>query len=69
MQPLKDVIELLEENGEIPDKYKTHKLIGNYKGCLECHIKFDWLLIWLQNDTNKEIELYRTGTHTDLFDK
>ena len=59
----------LTETGTVPETYKPHKLIGNYKGCLECHIKPNWLLIWLQDDENKEIELQRTGTHADLFGK
>ncbi|MFN4764653.1 type II toxin-antitoxin system YafQ family toxin [Gillisia sp. Q332] len=46
---------------------KSHKLSGNYKGRWECHIKPDWLLIWKQDDTKKEIYLERTGTHSDLF--
>ena len=69
IQLLKDVVELLENKGELPLKNKTHKLIGNYIGCLECHIKPNWLLIWQQDDENKEISLERTGTHADLFGK
>jgi len=59
----------LIENGIVPENYKHHKLIGNYAGCLECHIKPNWLLIWQQDDENKEISLERTGTHADLFGK
>ena len=61
------VFELLRENGELPLKYKPHKLSGNYSNYWECHIKGDWLIIWLQDDLNKEIILERTGTHSDLF--
>ena len=68
MKHLKTTVEILENEGELPSKYKAHKLIGNYLGFLECHIKFDWLLIWKQDNENKEIELTRTGTHSDLFD-
>jgi len=32
---------------------------------MECHIGFDWLLIY-QVDAS-EVRLYRTGTHSDLF--
>lgn len=48
-------------------KYKAHKLSSNYRGFWECHIKSDWLLIWTQDDIKKEINLVRTGTHSDLF--
>ena len=54
------------ENEEILDaKYKEHRLIGNYKGYLECHIEPDWLLIYKIN--GKDLYLARTGTHSDLF--
>jgi mRNA interferase YafQ len=62
-----EVILLLEKDGKLPAKYKTHKLSGNYKGFLECHIQSDWLLIWEQNEEIRLISLHRTGTHSDLF--
>ena len=58
---------LLEQKSILPAKYKSHKLTGDYKGFWECHIQPDWLLIWLQDDTEKTITLARTGTHSDLF--
>lgn len=61
------VFELLEKSGKLPATYKPHKLSGNFINCWECHIKPDWLLIWEQNDSTKEIKLTRTGTHSDLF--
>ena len=51
----------------LPEKYRDHKLTGNYKGLRECRINPDWLLIY---DKEKKIEvltLMRTGTHADLF--
>jgi len=53
--------------GKLPPKYKPHILSGNYSGHWECHIKPDWLLIWLQDDNSKTITFVRTGTHSDLF--
>jgi mRNA interferase YafQ len=64
---LEFVISLLESDGKLPTKYKTHPLKGSYFDCLECHIKPDWLLIWRQDDKVKTISLVRTGTHSDLF--
>lgn len=64
---LKNVMELLEEKGTLPSKYKPHKLSGNYKNCWECHIKPDWLLIWQQNDIELVLLFMNTGTHSDLF--
>jgi len=64
---LRDVVDLLATTGELPSKYKPHKLSGNYKNRMECHIQPDWLLVWIQN--NKELILIftDTGTHSDLF--
>jgi len=64
-----EVIELLKTNGfdAIPKNMKPHKLIGNYKGCLECHILPDLLIIWEQDDAEREIYLLDIGSHSDLF--
>ena len=51
----------------LPPKYRPHKLSGNYSNCWECHIKEDWLLVWLQNDNELTLLFINTGTHSDLF--
>ena len=61
------VVEILALGKELPTKYKPHYLSGNWNGYLECHIKPDWLLIYQTN--NKEVILYRTGSHSNLFKK
>ena len=61
------VLDILQEKGELPPEYRPHKLQGKYKGCWECHINPDWLLIWEQNDTQLKLILVDTGTHSDLF--
>jgi mRNA interferase YafQ len=67
LQLLKQIIDLLTENGTVPEKYQPHRLSGNYAGDMECHIKPDWILIWTIDEINNEIWLIRTGTHSDLF--
>ncbi len=62
-----DCVSILEATGKLPQKYKPHTLKGHYKGFMECHIKPDWLLIWLQDDENKVITLVRMGSHDDIF--
>jgi mRNA interferase YafQ len=64
---LKKVIDLLQIDGKLPEKYKSHKLSGNYADCWECHIKSDWLLVWKQNDGELTLLFTNTGTHSDLF--
>jgi mRNA interferase YafQ len=36
-------VELLAENGVLPEEYRAHKLSGEWKGLWECHIEPDWL--------------------------
>lgn len=67
MNLLKNIIEMLEANGNVPKQYKPHKLKGNFDDLWECHIKPDWLLIWDKKEKIKLISLIRTGTHSDLF--
>jgi mRNA interferase YafQ len=67
LELLGKVLEILESSGSLPKSYKSHILSGNYKVYWECHIKPDWLLLWKQDDVTKNIELVRTGTHSDLF--
>lgn len=64
---LNEIIMLLASGREIPAKHKDHNLINNFKGCRECHITPDWLLIYRRNETLQIISLIRTGTHSDLF--
>lgn len=66
-EKLFNVIEKLANGEQLEEKYRNHTLTGNYKGCYECHIEPDWLLIYeLINDILVLI-LYRTGSHSDLF--
>lgn len=65
IQKLRIVIDLLLAKKVLPARYKNHKLLGHYKGYLECHVEPDWLLIYMK--TNTEIIFARTGTHSDLF--
>lgn len=61
------VIEKLA-NGEILElKYKDHQLVGNYKNCIECHIKPDLLLIYRINNDILELALIEIGSHAELF--
>lgn len=64
---LDEVVNKLANGEELPERNRDHALTGNYKGCRECHIKPDWLLIY--QIENEELILYltRTGTHSDLF--
>ena len=63
---LKELLKMLQNEQPIPEDYLPHLLNGKYKGCLECHINGDFLLIWIDKNTNI-IELVRLGSHSELF--
>ena len=67
MELIKDAILILEEKGTLPSTFSPHKLVGNYSGYWEAHIKPDWLIIWKYFIHENEIWLTRTGSHSDLF--
>jgi mRNA interferase YafQ len=65
LEQLKDLIRQLCNEEKLSEKYKQHKLSGNWSGCKECHIQPDWILIY--QISNGLIVFERTGTHSDLF--
>ena len=65
MALLKQVVDTLRIPDKLPEKNNDHKLQGAYTGYRECHVAPDWLLIYRYGD--RSLELYRTGTHADLF--
>ncbi len=62
-----DIIKKLANGESLPEKNKDHALSGNYKGCRECHITPDWLLVYEVDNEELILYLTRTGTHNDLF--
>lgn len=46
MEKLYKILNMLAKDIEIPPIFQPHKLIGQYKNCMECHIESDFLLIW-----------------------
>jgi len=65
---LKQVIQAyLVKNIKLPEQYKPHRLIGEWKPHMECHIQPDFLLIWDIDESNNELILVRCGKHSELF--
>lgn len=64
---LQEATRILAAEGSLPMRYHPHKLSGDYAGCWECHIEPNWLMVWLQNDTELTLLFMRTGTHSDLL--
>lgn len=66
IEKLFKAVEILSEGNELPSEYKDHALAGNLKGKRDCHLEGDWILIYAIEDD--ELVLYRTGSHSDLFE-
>ena len=66
-EKLNEVIEFLESKHPLPEKYKDHKLNGEWGGYRECHILFDLLLVYKYYDHEKRVEFVTLGTHDTLF--
>ena len=61
------VVDTLASGGTLELKYRDHDLSGDYKGCRECHIEPDWLLIYEIDNGLLILVLNRVGSHSDLF--
>ena len=64
---LDNVVDQLRQGKELDEKYRDHTLKGEYAGFHECHIKPDWLLIYLIENDILTLTLVDTGSHADLF--
>ncbi len=64
---LDEVIDLLRQGRQLDAKYKDHALSGNFSGFRECHIKPDWLLVYLIENDVLVLTLVDTGSHADIF--
>lgn len=68
IQLLDDIIRKLSKGEQLPEKNKDHALTGDWIGHRECHIQPNWLLVYRIEVDLLILTLYRTGTHSDLFD-
>lgn len=68
LSELHSILSKLVADEPLPPKHRPHVLKGEYSGCWECHIRPDWLLIWVRDEEARELRLARTGSHSDLFD-
>lgn len=64
---LLSIIYKLQYGEKLEERFHDHELKGEYSGFRECHIKPDWLLIYLIEDEVLTLTLVDTGSHTDLF--
>ena len=43
LEELEKVLKELQRNGVVSKEHNPHPLIGNYKDCMDCHVKSDFL--------------------------
>ena len=66
---LDEVVDLLRQGKQLDEKYRDHSLSGDFIGFRECHIKPDWLLVYLIENDVLTLTLVDTGSHSDIFKK
>jgi mRNA interferase YafQ len=66
MSKLRELILLLLAEHPLPERYRDHRLRGDWKGYRDAHVEPDRLLIWRSAGDE---HLVRTGSHADLFDQ
>ena len=59
------LVRQLRDGIELDPSHRPHPLRGDWANHWECHIEYDWLLVWSVG--HKELILARTGSHSDLF--
>jgi mRNA interferase YafQ len=64
---LGELLRLLVAEHELPATYKDHSLKGDWRGYRDAHVEPDWLLIY--RVAGDELQLARTGSHSDLFNE
>ena len=66
---LDEVVDLLRQGRQLDEKYRDHSLSGKFAGFRECHIKPDWLLVYLIENDILTLTLVDIGSHSDIFKK
>ena len=60
-----DLKKLEEQVEKLTREERGHNLTGKLTGKRECHIGFDWVLVY--EVVGDAIKLLRTGTHTEVL--
>ena len=64
---LDSVVDTLRQGKPLDKKHRDHTLSGRFQGLRECHIKSDWLLVYLIENDVLTLTLVETGTHAQIF--
>lgn len=69
LRKLDSIIEKLSTKEQLEIKNRDHALYDDkkYKGCRDCHIEPDWLLIYKYLENELVLLLVNTGSHGNIF--
>lgn len=67
LSKLRTMLALLIEEKPLPGRCRDHALKGSWAGYRDAHIEPDWPVIYRVK--GKELQLARTGAHSDLFEE
>lgn len=62
-----EILDRLASGKKLEPKHKDHPLVGNFKGCRECHIKPDLLLVYKKVDEILVINALQISNHSKIF--
>jgi mRNA interferase YafQ len=64
---VESVVDTLSKGDKLPEKYREHKLHGEYDGYYGCHIRGDLILIYNIEKDNLILVLIDLGSHSEIF--
>jgi mRNA interferase YafQ len=64
---LEEIMKKLISDQPLDPRHKDHPLKGNWKGCRDCHVQNDWVLIYRIDEDKQTIIFERIGSHSELF--
>ena len=69
LRKIDTIIEKLATKEQLKIKNRDHALYDDkkYKGCRDCHIEPDWLLIYKYLENELVLLLVNTGSHGNVF--
>jgi mRNA interferase YafQ len=62
---VQSIVQQLANDQPLEWSHRDHALTGSWRGCRECHLKPDWLLIYRLEPG--QLMLIRLGSHAELF--
>lgn len=62
---LNEALALLAADTPLPERFRDHALLGQWRDTRDCHIQPDLVLIYRKPD-EETLELVRLGSHSEL---